>query len=172
MKKETTVTAKCNVRDLLSSIYIIRYCGVRACGVLEILTEELGDGHVERNHVFLYQKLLPNAVDEADGSGRHVLRIPPTADSLEFVEKAGELGMGDPQVWKAATAQLLISLFPYDFMPEVLGFNLQYEPITLQTLAIFVSYLQVVREMAGGRGEEGKTAVQEAWRRIQAGYVL
>ncbi|KAK7937655.1 uncharacterized protein PG986_014523 [Apiospora aurea] len=175
-------------------------------GVLGILTEELGDGHVERNHVFLYQKLLRSVIGGTDGSNGHVLSLPPAADSLEFVERAGELEMDDPQVWKAATAQLLISLFPDDFMPEILGFNLQYEPVTLQTLvamreleelgidaryfrlhacidnadtghaamalAIVVSYLEVVREMAGGRGEEGKTAVQEAWRRIQAGYVL
>ncbi|KAK8022452.1 hypothetical protein PG993_013219 [Apiospora rasikravindrae] len=175
-------------------------------GVLEILTEELGDGHVERNHVFLYRKLLRSVIGEADGSDGHVSLMPPTADSLEFVERSEELGMDDPQVWKAATAQLLISLFPDNFMPEILGFNLHYEPITLQTLVamreleelgvdacyfrlhacidnadtghaamaleIVVKYLQVVREMADGREEDGKTVVQEAWRRIRAGYVL
>ncbi|KAK8076152.1 hypothetical protein PG994_003424 [Apiospora phragmitis] len=153
-------------------------------GVLEILTEELGDGHVTRNHVFLYRKLLRGVIGEDDSDG-YISSILPAADSLEFVERAEELGMDDPQI---------------------LGFNLHYEPITLQTLVamreleelgidscyfrlhvcidnadtghaamaldIVIRYLEVVREMAHGRGEEGKTAVKEAWRRIQAGYVL
>ena len=36
--------------------------------------------------------------------------------------------------WEAAVGQLLISLFPNEFLPEILGFNMHYELITLDTM--------------------------------------
>ncbi|KAI1075711.1 hypothetical protein F5B20DRAFT_573325 [Whalleya microplaca] len=87
----------------------------------QILSEELGDGDVERKHVFVYRKLL-----------RSVGVDLPAADSREFVDL--DLGMSVMSAWRAAVAQLLISLFSHDFLPEVLGFNLCFEQVTLETL--------------------------------------
>lgn len=153
----------------------------------QILSEELGDGDIERNHVFVYRNLLRSVgVD-----------LPP-ADSPEFV--APGLGMDNMSAWRAAVAQLLVSLFSHDFLPEVLGFNLCFEQITLPTLqaahelpklgisgyyfllhvcidnidsghsamalTIVSRYLDMIRE-SGGEAD-----VELTWRRIQAGYVM
>jgi hypothetical protein len=40
-------------------------------------------------------------------------------------------------VWKAAIAQLLISLFPNDFLPEIPGFNMAYECLPLHLMKTF-----------------------------------
>jgi phage terminase Nu1 subunit (DNA packaging protein) len=135
-------------------------------------------------------------------------------------------------VWRAAVAQQLVSLFPHDFLPEVLGFNLHFEGVTLETLAAarelrelgidpyyfvlhvsidnadsghtaiamqtVVNYLEHVRRSsssssrsnrhgsadADGSGAHGdndddaddadaaEAAVQQAWKRVQAGFIL
>ncbi|KAJ8123325.1 hypothetical protein ONZ43_g696 [Nemania bipapillata] len=153
----------------------------------QILSEELGDGDVERNHVFVYRDLL-----------RSVNVDLPAADSQEFV--ASDLGMDNVSVWRGAVAQLLMGLFSHDFLPEALGFNLFFEQVTLETLqaahelpklgisgyyfllhvcidntdsghsamaqSLVSHYLDTIRE-SGSEKE-----VELAWRRIQAGYVL
>lgn len=108
--------------------------------------------------------------------------------------------MDDMQVWKAAVAQLLISLFPNNFLPEILGFNLHYEQLTLETLKaarelpqfgisgyyfhIHVSIdnadsghtamaLNVVANyMRQVEETKGINVAQDMWKRVQAGYVL
>jgi hypothetical protein len=42
--------------------------------------------------------------------------------------------MDDPRVWKSAVVQLLISLFPNELLPEILGFNLHFELLTNKIL--------------------------------------
>ncbi|KIY01400.1 uncharacterized protein Z520_02952 [Fonsecaea multimorphosa CBS 102226] len=153
----------------------------------QTLSEELGDGDLAKNHVYLYQEVL-----------RRTGITLPAGDSPDFIQKG--LGMDDTRVWKAAVGQLLISLFPHDFLPEILGFNLHFEALTLDTLKaakelpsfgisaqyflIHISvdnadsghtamalhavqkYLDVVEEV------EGPQAVQAVWKRVQAGYLL
>ncbi|KAJ5655086.1 hypothetical protein N7490_002089 [Penicillium lividum] len=152
----------------------------------QVLSEELGDGDLQKHHVYVYQRLL-------DSVGIHL----PDADSAEFVDRSH--GMINTRVWKAAVAQLLISLFPNEFLPEILGFNLHYEQLTLDTLKATkelpefkISGYYFLLHISIDNADSGHTAmalatvtrymelvnklglmnVQEAWRRIQAGYVL
>lgn len=152
----------------------------------QVLSEELGDGDLFKNHVYLYRQML------------HEIGLNlPDGDSAEFVQAGG---MDEIHVWKRAVAQLLISLFPNELFPEILGFNMHFEQITLDTLqaakelprvgisgnyfSIHVSVdnidsghsamaLSIVRDYMTLISEtEGEAAARTAWRRIQAGYTL
>ncbi|KAG9241500.1 hypothetical protein BJ878DRAFT_584386 [Calycina marina] len=156
-------------------------------GAWQILSEELGDGELEKNHVYLYHELIKTlapellTAEEPDfGHPRHGLEVLP--------------------VWKSAVAQLLVSLFPAEFLPEILGFNLHFEAISMDTLKagkelkevgidpyyfilhvsidnadsghtaialeLVCEYMNYVRKTNGAEGEN------MAWKRIQAGYLL
>ncbi|KAL1616419.1 hypothetical protein SLS56_011437 [Neofusicoccum ribis] len=153
----------------------------------QILSEELGDGDNDKNHVHLYRQLL-------SGIGANL----PQSHSRSFLEP--HHGMTELRSWKCGVGQLLISLFPDEFLPEIIGFNLHFEGLALETLilskeleevkidpsyfrlhitidnaasghtamalAVVHSYMQSVSATAGD------SAVQDAWRRIQAGYIL
>ncbi|KAL1885854.1 hypothetical protein Plec18167_001350 [Paecilomyces lecythidis] len=153
----------------------------------QVLSEELGDGDLRKNHVFLYQQLLEKISSPL-----------PAGDSEDFIHPRH--GLKDVGVWRASVAQLLISLFPHEFLPEILGFNLHFEGLTLTTikaahelkelgidpyyflihitidnsdtghtamaLETVVKYLDIVQT------QEGTGGVQTAWKRIQSGYVL
>lgn len=90
-------------------------------GAWQILSEELGDGDLEKNHAHLFHTLLETV---APGF--------PTAEILDFGHSRHQLD--ELPVWKAAIAQLLISLFPSEFLPEILGFNLHFEAVSMDTL--------------------------------------
>jgi hypothetical protein len=90
-------------------------------GAWQILSEELGDGDLGKNHAHLYHTLLETI---APGF--------PTAEVLDFGHPRHQLD--ELPVWKAAIAQLLISLFPSEFLPEILGFNLHFEAVSMDTL--------------------------------------
>jgi hypothetical protein len=153
----------------------------------QVLSEELGDGDLVKNHVHVYRELM-----------NEVSANLPEAEDVEFIHP--RYAMESPRVWKAAIAQLLISLFPHDFLAEALGFNLAYESLPLHLLktvkelrelglsayyfelhvcidnadsghaamamAAVCDYIDLVRE------REGDGAAAVAWRRVQAGYVL
>ena len=153
----------------------------------QVMSEELGDGDVEKNHVHLFSRLLDNI-------GVHL----PRGDSVGFAHQS--LGLDDIHRWKAGLAQLLISLFPHDFLPEILGFNLQFELITLQTFKAsvelaelkidpyyFVLHITIDNSDSGHsaialqtvnkyiehkRRTEGDKAAHQAWKRVQTGYIL
>ncbi|KAI1455141.1 hypothetical protein F4805DRAFT_477105 [Annulohypoxylon moriforme] len=153
----------------------------------QVLSEELGDGEVARNHVFVYRDLL-----------RSVGINLPAANDKAFVTE--ELGMDDICAWRAAVGQLLISLFPDDFLPEMLGFNLHFEQLTLETsqaahrlpeLGItgyyFILHICIDNAHSGHaamaldtisqyldmvRSSDGEEAAQVAWKRVQSGYIL
>ncbi|MCJ1384244.1 hypothetical protein MMC17_007360 [Xylographa soralifera] len=94
----------------------------RACkDAWQILSEELGDGDPDKNHVHVYHELMKEIGSEL-----------PEAHTAGFIHPRHELD--EPRVWKAAVAQLLISLFPHEFLPEILGFNMHYEGVTLETM--------------------------------------
>ena len=153
----------------------------------QILSEELGDGDLSKNHVHVYRELMKQ-ID----SGL------PDGDSPEFVSP--QCGLDAPQVWKAAVGQLLISLFPYEFFPEILGFNMHFEMLTWDTMRaikelkelklndyyfllhvsidnadsghtamameVVVQYIRYIQET------EGTSAARVAWKRVQIGFLL
>ena len=152
----------------------------------QVMSEELGDGDLTKNHAHIWRSLM-------DDTGASL----PDGDSAEF--GTGH-GLDVPHVWKAALAQLLISLFPRDFLPEILGFNMQYEMLTWDTMRAvkelkelrlnnyyFLLHISIDNADSGHtamamqtvldymdfvRQSEGEAAAQSAWRRVQAGYLL
>jgi hypothetical protein len=108
--------------------------------------------------------------------------------------------MSDQRSWKSAVAQLLISLFPNEFLPEILGFNMHYELISLEAMiaaheltdiGVNPSYfllhicidnadsghtamalLNVINYLEMIKETECEDVFKEKWKRIQAGYIL
>jgi hypothetical protein len=153
----------------------------------QVMSEELGDGDLAKNHVHVYRELMENI-----NAGL------PAADSEDFIHARHELD--EARCWKAAVAQLLISLFSHDFLPEALGFNMAYESLPLHLLKTIkelrevalnayyfelhvcidnadtghaamamttvVDYISLIEQTKGG------DAARVAWRRVQAGYIL
>lgn len=153
----------------------------------QVMSEELGDGDLAKNHVYVYRQLMDDINADL-----------PAADSEDFINPHHKLDQ--TRCWKAAIAQLLISLFPRDFLPESLGFNMAYESLPLHLLktvkelrevrlnpyyfelhisidnadsghaamamAAVADYIDLVEK------EDGTEAAQIAWRRCQAGYIL
>ncbi|KAK7177836.1 hypothetical protein PSPO01_16114 [Paraphaeosphaeria sporulosa] len=153
----------------------------------QVMSEELGDGDLVKNHVHLYRELMENI-----NAGL------PAADSQDFIHARHALD--EARCWKAAVAQLVISLFAHDFLPEALGFNMAYESLPLHLLQIIkelrevalngyyfelhicidnadtghaamamatvVDYIKLIEQ------KEGQDAADVAWRRVQAGYIL
>ena len=87
----------------------------------QVMSEELGDGDRLKNHVHVYRDLMK---DIEPGF--------PEADTADFIHPKQQLN--EICVWQAAVAQLLISLFPHEFLLEILGFNLHFEGLTLETM--------------------------------------
>ncbi|KAF5566451.1 ABC transporter with duplicated ATPase domain-containing protein [Fusarium phyllophilum] len=154
----------------------------------QILSEELGDGDLSKHHVHLYRELL-------ESLDIHL----PDANSADFISTdARDKGMDDPRVWKSAVAQLLISLFPHNFLPEILGFNLHFELLTNETLMAarelpelgingyyFTLHISIDNTDSGHSAmaleavskymnlvQERNEPIQDIWRRVQAGYLL
>ena len=151
------------------------------------MSEELGDGDLHKNHVHVYRELMKDI-----GFGI------PEADTIDFIHPQHQLN--ETCVWKAAVAQLLISLFPHEFLPEILGFNLHFEGLTLETMKAakeleelginpyyFVLHISidnadsghtaiamqaVVKYIEHVRQAHGRSFVQQAWKRVQAGFIL
>lgn len=153
----------------------------------QVMSEELGDGDLDKNHVAVYRDLLKEI-----GAGL------PEGDTLDFIHPRHKLN--EPRIWKAALAQLLISLFSHEFLPEILGFNMAYEGLPLhlmktvkelEELKLNAYYFQLhiaidnadsgharmAMEAAVGfieqmREKGGDQAAQQAWKRVQAGFIL
>jgi Iron-containing redox enzyme len=154
----------------------------------QIFSEELGDGDLDKNHAYIYRELMMN--DVAAGL--------PDGDSAGFVHARQRLD--EPQVWKGAVAQLLISLFPQEFLPEILGFNLHFEMLTWDTMRAtkelkelklnsfyFLLHVSIDNADSGHTAmamnavidyiqlvheADGTSAAHQAWRRVQAGFIL
>ncbi|KAG8526573.1 uncharacterized protein KY384_008774 [Bacidia gigantensis] len=153
----------------------------------QVMSEELGDGNSHMNHVYVYKDLM-----------RDIRSGLPDADDARFIHPDHQLDQVG--VWKAAVAQLLVSLFPNEFLPEILGYNMHFEGLTMETMkaareleelglnsyyfALHISidnadsghtaialqsvtkYLDIIKR------NEGEVAVQQAWKRVQAGFIL
>lgn len=153
----------------------------------QVMSEELGDGDLVKNHVYVYRQLMDDI-----NAGL------PAADSAGFIEPCHNLDQ--TRCWKAAMAQLLISLFPHDFLPESLGFNMAYESLPLHLLKTVKELREVqlnpyyfelhisIDNAASGHAamamaavadyidriehDEGAEAAHVAWKRVQTGYIL
>lgn len=153
----------------------------------QTLSEELGDGDANKHHTRLYAQLLKALSPDA-----------PDAHSSEFL--ADHHGANEDFIWRSAVLQLIISLFHQEFLPEILGFNLHFERITLgmlqamtelQELGLDATYFMLhvcIDNAATGhtavalnavlaylhtvKERDGLSAEQQAWKRIQAGYAL
>ena len=155
----------------------------------QILSEELGDGDLSKHHVHLYRKLLED------------IGCPlPDGHSADFIKPSLWNGVDNDGAWEAAVGQLLISLFPNEFLPEILGFNMHYELVTLDTMRAtyelkalginpyyFLIHIAidnadsghtamathtVTRYLNKVRATEGEAALEQAWKRVQIGYTL
>ncbi|KAK8164390.1 hypothetical protein IWX90DRAFT_257993 [Phyllosticta citrichinensis] len=157
-------------------------------GAWQVMSEEYGDGNLEQHHVHLYKKLLEEA-------GARL----PEASSADFIQPGHGLDASFLP-WKAAVAQLLISLFPHDFLPEILGYNMNFELLTLDTMKAakeldevkldpyyFFLHISIDNSHSGHTAMameivvkyldhigkiDGREAMQRAWKRVQAGYCL
>ena len=155
----------------------------------QVLSEELGDGDLSKHHVYLYEQLL-------EAVGQHL----PKGHSADFIKPSHWGGLENRGEWVAAAGQLLISLFPDEFLPEILGFNMHYELITMDTLRAnhelkalkinpyyFLIHIVIDNADSGHtamaiqvvtryldmvREKEGEAAVERAWKRVQVGYAL
>ena len=153
----------------------------------QVLSEELGDGDVRKNHVYVFAELM-----------KEIGSALPRGDMEDFIHPRH--GLNEAAVWKAAVAQLLISLFPHEFLPEILGFNLHFEGLTLETLKAakeleelkinaYYFFLHVTIDNADSghtmmamqavieyfehlQTTQGTQAVEHAWRRFQTGFTL
>lgn len=153
----------------------------------QVLSEELGDGDLDKNHAHVYRQLVKSSEIDL-----------PAGDTADFIDPRQE--MNEPAVWKAALAQLLISLMPHEFFPEILGFNMHFEALALDTLKAsrevkeigldsyyFLLHVSIDNADSGHTAiaqqavciymehiqqTEGTAAAEQAWRRVQVGYNL
>lgn len=151
------------------------------------MSEELGDGDYLKNHVYLWRELM-------DDIGAN-LSAPDTKDFIH-----PHHGLNKPHVWKAGVAQLLISIFPHEFLLEILGFKMHFEMLTWNTMRAikelkelklndyyFLLHISidnadsghtamamhaVIYYMVHVQNTEGEEAAQKAWKRVQTGFVL
>lgn len=171
----------------LQHIHVLRHAQFRKVGLLlsKIHEDETGNGHLEWNHPFVYQRLL-QSVD---------ILLPPV-DSKRFIEHRGFID----SAFDLPVYLLSISKFPSTFLPELLGLNLAIElsglgriylrlsdelkywnidptivdlHISIDNIAsghsaLAITAVQVYLDaIAAGSGEE---AVNRHWLRIFTGY--
>ncbi|KAE8161315.1 hypothetical protein BDV40DRAFT_301497 [Aspergillus tamarii] len=157
--------------------------------VWQVLSEELGDGDLCKHHVNLYRQLL-------DDIGCSL----PHGHSSDFIHVREWDCVESRGTWEAAVGQLVISLFPNEFLPEILGFNMHFETVTLETMQVahelkgfginpyyFLIHMTIDNADSGHtamaahavrrylevvRATEGMSAMQQAWKRVQVGYIL
>ena len=152
----------------------------------QILSEELGDGDLRKNHVWVYNQLINSIGAGSIGLGHE----------KRFISNLHNPN-SDSQVWRAAISQLCIGMFPEDMLPEMLGFNMSYESLPLHLLVTinelkelnvdpyyFVLHVSIDNGHSGhaAMGAAAVTAYVEsfedpqkkelAWRRVQTGYIL
>lgn len=160
----------------------------------QVISEEFGDGDLEKNHIYMYHALMDQlGVGARDEHDRAVPGHIRGFDGLKEDE-------GVERCWTAAVAQQCIGILSTEYCPEALGFNMAYETLPyhllvtsreLRELDIDDTYfalhitidnadsghaalarLAVERYLEGVRSDSGDEAVQAAWKRVQAGFLL
>ncbi|WWD03158.1 hypothetical protein V865_001205 [Kwoniella europaea PYCC6329] len=162
----------------------------------QVISEEFGDGDLQKNHIYLYEKLLNDVKAgslQANGS-----TAPGHMEGFDGLRA----DQGVPRCWEAAVAQQCIGLLAStrEFFPEALGFNMAYESLPYHLLvsarelkelnidnyyfAIHVTIdnadsghsamarMAVERYLEGIRERDGEEAMENVWRRVQTGYIL
>ena len=84
----------------------------------QVLSEELGDGDLERAHVAAYERLMDALASQTTPRGHELAFLDWLADA--------QGRQPNPQQFVAAVLQLAVCSDP-SALPEVLGFNLSYE---------------------------------------------
>ena len=156
----------------------------------QVISEEFGDGDIDKNHVYIYHRLIDSlGLGGRDKDGRAMRGDQPGFDG-------SAIDHGIPRCWAAAVAQQCIGLLSPEFFPESLGFNMAYETLPyhllvtsyeLRELDIDDSYFALhitIDNPHSGHAAMARLAVETylnqlegesqklAWRRIQAGMVL
>jgi hypothetical protein len=161
----------------------------------QVISEEFGDGDLEKNHIFMYYALMDQlgvgARDPSDGTA-----LPGHMKGFDGLRE----DEGVPRCWTAAIAQQCVGLLSTEYFAEALGFNMAYETLPyhllvtsreLRELDIDDTYfalhitidnadsghaalarLAVERYLEGVKRDKGEPAMQSAWRRVQAGFLL
>jgi len=156
----------------------------------QVISEEFGDGDIDKNHVYIYHQLIDSlGLGGRDEQGRAMSGDQPGFDG-------SPIDGGIPRCWAAALAQQCIGLLSPEFFPESLGFNMAYETLPyhllvtsheLRELGIDDSYFALhitIDNPHSGHAAMARLAVESylneldgesqrvAWRRVQAGMVL
>ncbi|WWD15612.1 hypothetical protein CI109_100034 [Kwoniella shandongensis] len=157
----------------------------------QVISEEFGDGDLDKNHVYVYNELL---------KGLHPSGLSATGAEQHFDGLADD--EGSPRCWTAAVAQQCIGLLSStdDYFPEALGFNMAYETLPYHLLVTSrelrelklddyyfalhitidnpdsghaaIARASVDRYLEGVRVRDGQKAMERMWRRVQAGVIL
>lgn len=157
----------------------------------QVISEEFGDGDLQKNHVHVYHQLVQSLSAGA-----------PSGDVAGF-DGLAEDG-GSPRCWSAAVAQQCVGLLAGaaegDSFPEALGFNMAYETLPFHLLvtsyelrelriddyyfALHITIdnpdsghgamarLAVEQYLVGVEKRDGKETAERMWRRVQAGVLL
>lgn len=166
----------------------------------QVMSEEYGDGDLQKNHVDLYYRLVDSLGIGARAPIPSQLEIVGQGHTLHGWEKGFD-GLapdeGAPRCWTAALAQLCIGLLAaHDRLPEALGFNMSYETLPyhllvttceLRELGIDDTYFALhvtIDNLHTGHAALSRLAVEayleavppgereEQWSRVQRGFVL
>jgi hypothetical protein len=163
---------------------------VAAKNAWQVMSEEFGDGDLQKHHVWVYEALMRSL--ESDGAS--------STPGYEWGFDGFAEGEGIPRCWTAAVAQQLIGLHAAEFLPEALGFNMAYEALPYHLLVTTrelkelnidnyyfalhvtidnadsghaaVARVAVENYLAGVRERDGEEAESAAWKRVQAGFIL
>ncbi|WWC88961.1 uncharacterized protein L201_003876 [Kwoniella dendrophila CBS 6074] len=167
----------------------------------QVISEEFGDGDLEKNHIYLYEKLL----NEMKLGKLETLKdgnVKSSSGDKKGFDGLLEEEQGIPKCWEAAIAQQCIGLLSStnEFFPEALGFNMSYESLPyhllvttkeLKELKLNNYYFQihvtidnsdsghsamarlaVEHYLKGILERDGFEKMQQIWKRIQLGYLL
>lgn len=160
----------------------------------QVISEEFGDGDLEKNHISMYYALM----DQLGVGGRTSKGTAMPGHMRGFDGLKEDEGV--ERCWKAAIAQQCIGVLSTEFFPEALGFNMAYECLPyhllvtsreLRELNVDDTYfalhitidnpdsghaalarLSVERYLEGVKMQHGAVAMQQAWKRVQTGFML
>ncbi|KAL7423406.1 hypothetical protein Q5752_002710 [Cryptotrichosporon argae] len=155
----------------------------------QVISEESGDGDLDKNHVYVYHRLIESLAASGE------LGSAPRGDDAALVDAPAAA-----RCYTAAVAQQCVGLLAADYLPEALGFNMAYETLPYHLLVTVrelkelgidnyyfalhvtidnpdsghaaLSRVAVERYLLDVQETQGEAAAVRAWRKVQAGVVL